>query len=847
MNNQKTDSNRISNGVGGSHSVATKLALSRREFLVTGAAAITATAIPGFAADGNRRKVLHIIGHSHVDAAWLWPWRDSSNLVLTTFRSALDRMNETPGFCYTHSSSQHYRWVENADPGMFAEIQQRIQERRWEVVGAWPLEPDCNIPGTESFVRHSLYGKEYCKRALGVDVKIGFNPDSFGHGAGLPTILKQAGFQYYAFMRPQENEMNLPLLFWWEGPDGSRVLTVRIWRTYDAKAELIRAASTNAFADGFDHGALFFGVGDHGGAVTKAEIAKVLEMRTDMSLPELRWSTLAQYLTAVETSAAFASLPVVKGELQHHSRGCYSTFGEGKLLNRRAEQWMVESESISVIAQKAFQEQYPGEQYARAWWNVLFCQFHDLMAGTAMYSDYRDLRDMVGGACDAALESRIDVLNRMAHCVDLSDVEEQAVFLYNPLPWARKAFIEYIPGDDTAVSRTISHLRAKDGMKIPVQWRESEAIVDWFPRMSAWVDLPACGYKVFELAHGDAPQSEPWLNTFRVSEDGIGVDSLKTQDGIELLADRISLVAIGDTSDTWAHGINSFRTELGRPQLISSSVMNDGPVSRRTRQRLRWMSSEIVMDIVQYAGQDFLELSFVIDWHEHEQILKLEVPTLLKEPKLYAMVPGAVLERRANGEEEPYQDWVAVQGRINDADCTVALINNGTYSYDCLEGLLRTVLIRSAPFARHNPAQLRNNDIAPWQDQGRQERKFWLLAGKGTYQEFNFDRRAAELQIPAEYVIDSRHAGKNPREQSFLEITPENVMVLAIKAQERNPENTIIRIQERAGSHCHAVLKSELLRLDHSIPLVPWELKTLLITYRGQEKADVSAVSVLES
>ena len=162
--------------------------LSRRDFLFRDAAAlgaVAATPLTAAVPENQQRKVLHVIGHSHIDAAWLWPWRDGEDGVLTTFQSALNRMNETPGFCYTHSSSAHYRWVERADPALFAEVRKRIGEGRWEVVGGWPVEPDCNIPATESFVRHCLYGKEYCERALGVDVKIGFNPDSFGHAAGL--------------------------------------------------------------------------------------------------------------------------------------------------------------------------------------------------------------------------------------------------------------------------------------------------------------------------------------------------------------------------------------------------------------------------------------------------------------------------------------------------------------------------------------------------------------------------------------------------------------------------------------------------------------------------------------
>src|SRR6266567_4562339 len=124
---------------------------SRRGFLIGGAAAAglltTRSALGRGAAESNtRQKVLHLIGYSHIDAAWLWPWSDGADSVLDTFRSALNRMEETPGFCYSHSSAAHYRWVERTDPAIFAKIKERLKspigEGRWEVVGGWPVEPD---------------------------------------------------------------------------------------------------------------------------------------------------------------------------------------------------------------------------------------------------------------------------------------------------------------------------------------------------------------------------------------------------------------------------------------------------------------------------------------------------------------------------------------------------------------------------------------------------------------------------------------------------------------------------------------------------------------------------------
>ncbi len=831
--------------------------VTRRDFLVGGATAIGALATTdvfgqsGAAAapaDGSR-PVLHIIGYSHIDAAWLWPWRDGSNLVLTTARSALDRMKETPGFRYSHSSSMHYRWIQQADPEMFAEVQQRIREGRWEVVGGWPVEPDCNIPATESFVRQGLYGKKYCQRALGVDVKIGFNPDSFGHAAGLPTILKQSGYNYYVFMRPapgNQNNIALPLLFWWEGPDGSRVLTLRILHSYDNPASRIPEVAKTSFAPGFTHGAFFLGVGDHGGAVTKEQIQQVLQLRNDSSLPELRWSTTREFFQAVEASPAMANLPVVKGGLQHHARGCYSANGEEKYQNRRSERAMVESESLAWLANRTLNRSYPKAAYEDAWWNILFNQFHDLLAGSALYSDYQDARDGLGTACQTANASKITSLESIAKQVDLSQAEAGVVFAFNPLPWRRRAFLQYIPGGHHRQS-PITYLKAQDGTKVPVQVRPSESMTIFYTRLAAWVDLPPFGYRVFSEEFDSAtPPAPAYGSSATVSENGFGISSLKASNGTELLASSIGLVAISDPSDTWAHEVVEFRNEIGRPTLISSKVMEDGPVLRVTRQRLRWQQSEIAVDISTFPQSDIVKLHFVINWNQHEQILKLEIPTGLTNPQVFAQVAGAVAERSTNGHEQPYHDWVAVQGTSQGSDYTVALLNNCTYSYDCLNGLLRTILIRSAPYARHNPSPV-SDSLDAWQDQGRQERIFWLVGRSGKYPEQNLDRLANELQSPAEYVMDSRHGGNKGWEDSFLEITPDSVSVLAIKQAENSSDAMIIRLQERSGQPNTAHLRSSLLHLDTQVPLKPWELKTLRIDTAKGAHPQVKSVSTLET
>jgi alpha-mannosidase len=367
-----------------------------------------------------------------------------------------------------------------------------------------------------------------------------------------------------------------------------------------------------------------------------------------------------------------------------------------------------------------------------------------------------------------------------------------------------------------------------------------------YPRVSAFVDVPAFGYKVLELIHGTPPiTSTPFDGGVTLNDSGFGLSSLKTDDGKELLSAPLGLVVIADPSDTWGHGVAKFRQEVGRPQFVSSKELEDGPVTRVTRHRARWQNSEIVLDIAQFTRLDAIELRFVIDWREREQMLKLELPVALERPHVFAKVAGGVSEREPNGEEEMYQDWVAVQGRAGSDDYTVGLINNSTYSYDCLNGLLRTVLIRSAPFARHDPHQVPHNDANAWQDQGRQERRFWLVRGRGAYAALELDRLSEEMQTPAEYVMDSAHEGTEPRERSFLRVTPGTVQTLALKRAERG-EGVVVRLQERAGRATEFTFECAALGVSHRAQIKPWEIKTLLLEGGAGKRARVREVSLLE-
>lgn len=368
-----------------------------------------------------KHKTLHMIGNAHIDPVWLWRWQEGFHEVLASFRSALDRMNEDKDFLFVSSSAAFYEWVERVDPQMFAEIKQRIEEGRWEVVGGWWVQPDCTIPSGESFVRHGLYGQRYFREKFGVTAQVGYNVDSFGHHAMLPQILKKSGLDYYVFMRPSPQEKGLPArLFWWEADDGSRVLTFRIPFGYNTGPEdvgrVVRRTAGELKAP-FNELMCFYGVGNHGGGPTKANIANIRQLNEDPAYPRLAFSSCNRFFASIQPKAE--RYPIVHDELKRHANGCYSAHSGIKRWNRQAEHLLITAEKWATIAHLTPGQTTPGQtttgqpyptEFSRAWKNVLFNQFHDILAGTSLESAYQDARDMHGEAMSIGARALNDAL-----------------------------------------------------------------------------------------------------------------------------------------------------------------------------------------------------------------------------------------------------------------------------------------------------------------------------------------------------------------------------------------------------------------------------------------------------
>lgn len=135
---------------------------------------------------------IDLVGYAHTDLSWLWPRSETIHEILPrTIESVFKMMQEHPGMVYAQSAAQAYKWTERYYPDLFAQISKKIASGEWEVVGGAWTEHSANIPSGESLVRQHLYAKRYFKDKFGVDVKIGWLPDTFGFNWNLPPDLPQ--------------------------------------------------------------------------------------------------------------------------------------------------------------------------------------------------------------------------------------------------------------------------------------------------------------------------------------------------------------------------------------------------------------------------------------------------------------------------------------------------------------------------------------------------------------------------------------------------------------------------------------------------------------------------------
>lgn len=801
---------------------------------------------------GPAMRNMFMIGNAHLDPVWLWRWQEGFQEVKATFRSALDRLKEYENFIFTSSSAAYYEWIEKNDPKMFQEIKARIEEGRWVICGGWWIQPDCNIPSGESFVRQGLMGQNYFKEKFGVTAKVGYNVDSFGHNGMLPQILKKSGMDSYVFMRPGPEEKGLPgRLFLWESKDGTRVKAFRIpfeYCTFDHLENHIMHCK-GEFKHSFNNLMCFYGVGNHGGGPTKENIEIIERINASMEDTTLLFSSPNDFFEHVESFKD--QLPVVHDDLHHHAIGCYSVHSEVKKLNRYSENLILMAEKFSSIASWTTEQPYPDDMN-QAWKGILFNQFHDILAGTSIEAGYHDARDLYGESISIASRNMNYALQSISWNVDIEEEKDmKPMVIFNPHSWPVKVnaeieyglFVNYLLPVEFIIEDV-------NGNEVPHQIIDSIAKIPNRKRVSFLAELPPLGYSTYKLRAVKPTKEFPSVKVsdYDMENDRFKLVIDKETGGISSLYDKEKQIEIfksdaaipvvmSDTSDTWGHGTLRFDEIAGVFEPIRIRKLEEGPVKGVIRVISKFKASTIVQDFIMYKQLNKIEVKVKVNWQESYQTLKLKFPVSFNQRNTTSEIPYGHAAREANGDEKPMQNWIDVTGTISKQRKEIyglSLLNDSKYGVDVKSNTISLTVLRSPLFAHHAPFIPDMEEDYPIIDQGIQTFTYQLLPHQDSWEEAETVKHALELNQPPQLIVETYHNGSLSQEDSFISIDQPNVIVSALKKAE-NHDDLIIRLYET--NHQETVAKVNLKKWGRSMELHfgPSEIKTFCIPKNPEE------------
>jgi alpha-mannosidase len=785
-----------------------------------------------------QETTLHLTGNSHIDAAWLWPWTESIDVVKRTFSTALQLMNEYPNYTFTQSAAQYNEWLADKYPEINDQIKRRIKEGRWEIVGGMWVEPDLNMPDGESTARSLLIGKRWYQHEYGVDVRIGWNPDSFGYNWQLPQIYKKSGVDYFVTQKMMWNDTNkLPYyfkLFWWESPDGSKVLTYFPHDYANNNLDPVRLsadlAQARKLAPGMTEMMDLYGIGDHGGGPTRAMLDEGDHWMSDEKVvPKMQYGTAQSYFSAVEKKLAPSSPewdyrsiaqgyhepPLVAGEVAiptwkdemyfEYHRGVMTTQANHKRNMRESSEWALNAEKVASLAWLDGKT-YPSAELTEAWKKITFNQFHDLAAGSGIGIIYKEAQQDYDQVRWATNEISAAAMKTIVARIDTSAGQGVPVLVFNPLAWERSGLVTVsVQLPDPASSLSVLD---SEGRVLPSQVLSTDAGTHTFKLLIQAHQVPSLGYEVLRVVPGSRPfQSDLKSSGLTLENSAIRVTVDKTTGCITSLYDKKSnfeslasggcgneLQLFRDTPkeyDAW----NIDPGTLDRPpdkldSADSVELTEQGPLAASIRVTHHTQNSKFVQEIVLHSGEDQVEVVNDIDWHETHQLLKTAFPLAASSPMATYEIPYGTIDRpttRNNSWEQAQFEVPALRwADLGDGRHGFSLINESKYGYDGRDNVLRLSLLRAPVWPD------------PQADRGHHHFSYALYPHSGDWKQALTVRHGYEFNYHLNAMQVGSHAGAMPARHSFVSVSPENVVLTAMKKAE-DSNSLVFHLYEWAG------------------------------------------------
>ena len=642
---------------------------------------------------------IHVIGHAHMDMNWLWTYSETMQMCNDNLRQVVAFMKEYPDFTMLQSQAAVYNFVEMVDPPLLKQVAKYVKEGRLELAGGMWTEGDMNMSSGEAITRSFLLGQRYFQNHFNKMATIGWLPDNFGHISQMPQILKLAGCDYFYFHRCKPYKGT----FWWTGTDNSTVLAYAndaysAEITPSLKDELLKIAPDK-------HRILqMFGVGDHGGGPTRADIEMVHQLDKTPGYPAVKFTTAGDFFK--KASKEMDGRPTHHGEMQFIFEGCYTNVADIKEGNRNSENALYSGEFFNTL-RWLNGDKYPADEFRDLWKSLTFNEFHDILPGSGINESNKESISRYSEILRKTTELRNKAFRKMADEVQFQTGMGQPVVAYNLQPYGRKAVIEAnVYSHKEPVTATLSswgdyygskNIKAIDKGQGPVpSVLVRDASGKAYPAQVVWgkstppgftskvefiVDnMPAGGYKTFYVdmtKPGEYNEPIPFKdNTFETDYFKIKFDMKSgnivnlydkrsnkeyVKEGDQLNRLRIYLEDKKGGMKSWT--INKIVKEEDVTNVVSVKVVEDGPVRACIESVKTWGKSRFIERTYLYRSYPRIDYDLEARWLEtgsdstDSPMLRAVFPIAMENSRFYSQVPFDVVERpvdgKINGQEAP--------------------------------------------------------------------------------------------------------------------------------------------------------------------------------------------------
>lgn len=804
-----------------------------------------------------KQRRIDLLGHAHLDLAWLWPVEETWQAAERTFQSVLQLQQEFPELIFCHSTPALYAWIEAQRPDLFAAIQEQVAAGRWEIAAGLWVEPELNLASGEAIARQVLYGQRYVQEKFGQLSCIAWLPDSFGFCWQLPQILKQGGIDYFVTQKLRWNDTtSFPHeVFWWRSPDGTQIFSV----TLPPIGTQINPVQMAAYAceweekTGKQESLWLPGVGDHGGGPTRDMLETARRWQQSPHFPRLAFKKAETFLRDLEQHVQGADnadgLPVWNDELYlEFHRGCYTSHADQKWWNRRCEDWLYQAELLASLSTLLTGATYPQQELETAWKQVLFNQFHDILPGSSIpevFVTANQAWKAVQQTCAQILEQALEAITAPIDRSVPPHPNAKPLLVFNPLNWQRSEVVMVVlptvapPGQIWQVyDSTGQPVRSQ---LAPIQGPEENKAASSLHFLAQ--ALPSIGYRVYWLclvSTAEQPDAVDVLTSYpaefvleneclRVTVDpntgNLSSVFDKGQQREILSGPGNQLQAFHDQGqywDAWNIAPGYGEQPLPLAQLTGIHWLEHGELLSRLRVTRQLGQSEFCQDYTLEAETAVLKIATTVDWQERHVLVKAAFSLAWEADWATYEIPCGAIQRptapQTSSERAKWEVPALRWADLSTADSGVSLLNDCKYGYDSAPNQLRLTLLRGSTWPD------------PGADLGYHRFTYALHPHPGNWQTAQTVRRGYELNLPllVRFLSDPGKSGQpqRPPAAQLLHLGADNLVLTALKQSEESPQAWILRCYESCGHEAELRLQGDLGRaIAHPVDLLEQPLQ----------------------